>query len=131
MRISKESWHYRLVRWFDIGSEYGSTSLCRYFWQIVFAIFLCVGMGVGGIGAAIIVTLPLWHMFHWAFGLQMIAIFIGLCEIGILTYGLVTLVKERHWHEIRKGLREAPEPSLLYAWAKAKKDKVCPLVDFE
>jgi len=130
MNISKESWHYRLLKGIDLLKSpiYGAESLCPYFWKVVFA---AVVLPVIALAVAWIGTMPLWWWLLPDMPLGLV-IFIGLSEIAALLFILKTLVELRHMDEVTAGTREAPEvkESLLKAWLKAKHRQVCPLIDF-
>ena len=111
MNVSKKSWHYRVLNYFDLLSTYRQDSLCGYFWKVAFALF---GIPLIGVVAIALVTMPLW----WWLGEDLLspAIAIALLEIG----ALLTI-----WYHHRKDIRRAAglparEPSIVLAWVDAK-----------
>lgn len=103
MKISKDSWHYRLV--WKFGDRSPRTNLCLYFWQVVGNVLKVIVLGVIGV-----VFFPIWGP-----------------AVGISL--LYDLYRQKH----PRKMREPPEPkgpSLIYLWVKAKKDRVCPKIEF-
>jgi len=129
MKVSTNSWHYRLIDWLDFNH---CRNLCAYFWQAVLAVVLAtVVFPVAGVFTLVVATMPLWHMFHWNFAITVFAIGAAFIEIIVLLFLLRTIVKDRHEEEMLAGERESLEPSLAYSWLKAKHDKICPLIEFD
>jgi hypothetical protein len=140
MKIRKDSWHYRLLKWSfpndklvgfarkgiryetaeemkeatgfgpfhtEIGESLPKMSLCRYCNELILTI--CIGLPI--LSMMVILTSPLF-----------IACYVG------------------EWWDIRKSKQpvksKAPKLSreprtLLGKWLKAKKDKVCPILEYE
>lgn len=123
MKINKNSWHYRLyVKSFDSeGEALLGTDLCRYchrvFWQVVARVAM-VSLIVLGTGLAIVglgIGLYQHPIFFLAF-FGVLAVIIG----GIYLY--------THWLNNRK---PSSEPKTLVGkWMRARKQNVCPLVEF-
>lgn len=137
--FSKQSWHYRL--YFKVYGKYPPTSICPYFWKLIWAIifhcflmwaaiaFFVTGMFVASLG---ILSMPaigtsifigdgsantLWGLplYHWK-----VIIFDVLCWSSLLGFiYLISLCK------IKK------ESSLVIEWVKAKKQRICPLIKFK
>lgn len=151
MKVSRNSWHYRLYRYFFNlwsvsfnddpweGIKYAlrirkshytnprPTSLCSYFWSVV--------------GVTLLV--PVWLLFLLIIGLA-IVLFAVLAAWWLLP---VLKIKEKNREEIerlenelyageiswdeywrRKRQLETKTPNLFLSFLKAKKDKVCPLI---
>lgn len=130
MKISKSSWHYRLLAKVKIIDDWSFKrwSLCSYFWAVVLAVciffiafpmalLVYAGLMIAPILALLGVDIPL-EVFH--FGI--------IAEV--VTAVIVALVlRERY---VRNKDYEAPkEPGLVKSWVVARKSKVCPLIDFE
>ena len=128
MKISTDSWHYRLIDVLDFDHP---DNLCAYFWKVVgsaLAIPLFTAFILGGI---VIVLMPLWWWLLAKPVALVAVIVIGAGEIVGLTAMLREAVQERHSEEIRAGERERPTPSLFSEWISAKHRKICPLIDYE
>lgn len=124
MKLKVNSWHYRM--WED---SYGphqrtpdTTDLCRYchrvFWQlmarlvIAFILVALAGGVVFGLGYKCLYQHPL-----------------GTLEVlGIMTAIAAAIVFYTRWLDSKR----ASEPtSLLGKWMQARKQKVCPVVEFD
>ena len=117
MKVNRKSWHYRLLDQTMNGrpeSEYNN--LCSYFWALVFTLVLKLPV-VGCFILFVIATSPIW----------------GLVCLGVYLY-------DRRDRRLRKSAGLNPwqewpepekEPSLLRAWLRAKKEKVCPVIEYE
>ena len=141
MKIKKDSFHYKVVAvWSDCKP---STSLCLYFWQVVFlSVFLVTKMTIFGLVlvavaaaclffAGALIALPFgWLVSEvppWYLSDSMVAsantviwvLLLGGCGLSLLVF-LGALVKNS-WKM----------PELLKAYLKAKKEKVCPVLEFE
>ena len=128
MKVNKNSWHYKLWRKYGGDEFLGSVSLCGYvqrlFWVSLFVAALatvmaiCVGTIVAGLVSATI--------HH--------PVVVGCAALGMaLLFGAVYVSTMRPpWSDFlfRKHTIKGP-PGLVASWVKAKKDKVCPLLDFE
>ena len=137
MTISRRSWHYRVWVWGRTHKRQ-PTSLCPYFWGVVVRL-----LGPTAIGAALI-----WGMVYWAttdrdfwrdlwFTVVVVAVYVvglGLAAIGTREVGRFhDRRRERRRAAILAGpLPRAPKPpSLLLAFLKAKKAKLCPRITLE
>lgn len=114
MKISKKSWHYR---WLLFMNQYKidnmPKSLCGYFWSLVISLF--------GVPVFFVAVSPV--------------ILFG-CICAGLYYSYWWIVDKYKNHRDKKRIaRGEPvckhrEPSLFRKWLKAKKEKVCPLIEF-
>ena len=143
MKINKSAWHYELITeglfWLD--GQLPSRSLCVYFWQVVW-------MLLKGVGVAMLVASPLvalaWSVAGyspeallmlvpyvvWAYigatCLAMAVIFVFAGTVVLICEGVKLMVK-------KIGIKKSSSSptSLVYNYIKAKKDKICPIIDFE
>ena len=98
--VRRKSWHYRLVSSWN-GGVYKPTNLCSHFWSVVGCIF--------AMGAAIPLT-------------------IMAAPILALAFGSVWVWNHRPWRW--KAVEATPhDPNLLVEWLKAKKRRICPLIE--
>ena len=103
MKISKKSWHYRLIKLFHLG-ELPKMSLCNYVWNLIF--FLLV----------FIILIPFF------------LIILGFYIVGTIGDWILKKLPESK----PKPPKPPREPkTLLGKWMKAKKEKVCPLLEWE
>jgi hypothetical protein len=137
MKINRNSWHYRIQRFFNFDIQSNLCAYCRGALLAVllgvFVIPLCASAG------AVIVTLPFWWTLHPGDVIDLV-IFVGITEIVMLLLGLGVLVRDRRAeerHVRERAMRasgvaiEVKEPSLLWTWVSAKHRKICPLLTFE
>lgn len=147
MQINTNSWHYKLVTM--NGAESAPRSLCPYFWKgvwhMAFAAFaVCfAGWGVGvdvatwlfaqcGVvlssAAAIIPGL----IVGW---LMLAAIFGTIFLIGYGIYKVISRRKEKkeaaEWEARKNGTYVPPQPNIVIAFIKARKEKFCPTLEFK
>jgi hypothetical protein len=101
MRLSKKSWHYRLMKYYTsesnlVNGELANISLCDYFPKLVLTLFLSV--------TVYIISSPI-------FLLILLADYLPETKPPIK-------VKPK-------------EPRTLFGkWLKAKKEKICPLIEW-
>ena len=130
MNINKSSFHYKLAKLASDGAV--PNNLCAYFWLAVFGAFLyflvvivviLAGFCVVSIGLA-------W----WSYAFQVPAIIGGVLSAGVLFAFLMMRIAERKEDERWALMGEDPipekEPGLIMAYLKAKKEKVCPILNF-
>lgn len=129
MKLNTNSWHYKL--WDNsFGNDYRpkSTDLCHYchrvFWQIVYYAML------GSMIAAIVVFglyAVTYFLIYQAFCLHTK---ITLIAAGALIVVFTMVVSYAYWFSSDTRLKAEPN-TLLGKWLSAKKQKVCPLVEFD
>ena len=101
MKISSRSWHFRLVRKWE-GKSYDPETLCSYFWAVAgYSILTFVG------GLALIAMSPF------------LLLFVGIAYAGFWIWE----------HRPQRKNKVRKESGLLRQWLKARKDKVCPLIE--
>lgn len=106
MKISKRSWHYRLLRWTwpnseKVGGELPPMSLCHYVFQLVYL---------------------------FVFGPP----FLVMAAVVFCVIGPIIFLGE--WLGKRCGEKKKKTPSeprtLIGKWLKAKKEKACPFLEW-
>lgn len=115
MEIRRKSWHYKVYEFVCDNRPGRTTNLCTYFWKTMFG--LGVATLVIGLALAAIGLIGFGLYFHTALT------FMILGGIGALI-GFIPLcfyIGDKY---------EESEPGLLRLYLKAKKEKVCPLIDF-
>lgn len=155
MKINKNSWHYKLVDHFDhdVVRELiykKNVTLCQYFWSVVGAL---IKAGIVVAGAAVVVALVGVLLYGLFCALMFLLIpFTGafmnykVYDVGLMTVAFITLGSTflgvmaacngdmevvPDWMKSNTTEQEDKQPSLLWSWIKAKKDKVCPLIKLE
>jgi len=158
MEINLDSWKTRLIA-FTSGGDLPSSNLCSYFWAFVVSIlFLPISYpikmvnrvtsesipGVAGIFslaigifvislAALSLEVPL-PSFNWVFLALPFFLSVVGCFVMILGFWIVGLLTEiwDHiwgWREVEIEVKSRKE-SLLIAYLKAKKAKMCPPITY-
>lgn len=119
MKISKQSWHYKLNR--AMGSDI-SNGLCMYFWQTVFSLVFAAVVCAGLLGFVYATVCIPWQIWDASVRLE--------ATIAALIWTVVGgLYFWSRWYDYRQ---EHPRsPSVITAYLKAKKQKVCPTLEFE
>ena len=148
MELSKNSWHYKLLRWRHVSKqEIEDQTLCEYFWLVIQNIFIIL-MGSAiiilfGILVVLILLTPFINVFHAVDAPALIISYL----IWTLIY-LIPLVGANKylancdkydqpypfWGKTYRRLFKRPkikgpkQLGLLKSYMKAKKDKICPLI---
>lgn len=140
MKVNRKSWHYRLNSHFGL-SEFENYSLCHYFWRTVTFTTLTLVLGTLAINA---IATPLNEILN-LFGLGIvdneyllramrIAGGIVWALAGII--GIVALcayIDTNHGHKFKRVKRRVSErtsKSLVVSYAKAVKNRFCPMIEF-
>lgn len=136
MRISKNSWHYKLC---DFAFHKVSTSLCVYFWQVPIAILSTVAI------FSLVASMVALFVFILAQPLLLninqlpfaATVFLGISSLGVWCATLKSFHETFNGCEwdrvlIKKNSKEdkPKKESLIKAYLKAKKDKICPKIEF-
>lgn len=154
LKFSKNSWHYKLVlfiygtRYFYHWGKHPKTiSLCKYFWTVVTAILvfpilfswrslpdsityhedLCKAVIVWAL-ICTVVHITSWSISGiWWIGLT---IFFGGVGVALAIFGFIALM-DKLWHNYQQHMRYKPDkPNLVKEFVKARKNKVCPCIEF-
>lgn len=154
MKINKNSWHFKLHKWVVSPVyqklKYGeNVSLCRYFWGtvgcVIAAIFTLMFSTVVVMAVFSTVTSPLYFLLVAFTGLDFLGK--GYADVGgvfliisipiSLIIGLIAAFRGEmevfpSWLKFSsENTRVQRKPSLILNYVKAKKDKICPLVELE
>lgn len=130
MKVSKDSWHYKVWR-FTCSPPYKmSDNLCAYVQRIVLVAPLLVCMiiiFVAVVIAAILVMTPIF----------LLVLLVGLAlgkrpdgKIRDLIADGVVPVQDAFWKRKEKVERKPAKPNIFWEYLKAKKAKVCPIIQF-
>lgn len=129
MIISSRSWHYRLWK-FGRESQWAEPrDLCRYFWHIflikLLAPGLVVALAIAGLVALILVI--------WNNPVATVVVLMFLALAIALIVGIILLIRWRIRENRKRPPKpepeEEPEPSVLFEFLKARKQKLCPLIE--
>lgn len=152
MKISKDAWHYKLLTFRRFGPRwFVPNNLCDYFWKVVgVMIFWTFSLLIGAIvlngvwlapySVYVSPEDPFVAFIPYLGGNILLEVLAGVSFVtGIVTHiafaMLITIVPIA-WgvdkllvYKHRKSFHS--EPTLLGSWWKAKKEKICPLLEFE
>lgn len=157
MKVNKNSWHYKLMDYWDykiiyrLNLDYNVT-LCQYFWTVVGAILQSVGFAAMIVVAiAVFVSLafaiiiaPINYLLTAYFGVP--ELYEGLGAVTIFLFWvvipLVGGIEEYHRGNIKgipdwmrstskEVVKKEKKPNLAWEYIKAKKRKVCPFIQLE
>lgn len=147
MNLSRSSWHYKLNCCAMPGFYGQPKSLCAYFWMTVASVLITAGFILMGLlfltVGVIVLPYPLYEAIwgvswgHWA----IICYLIFWMVLAHIAWESRTYIFQRaYWlHKPlfivptikpRVKVRRRKPPSLFSLWWKAKKEKICPLVQF-
>lgn len=146
MQVNMNSWHYRLIE--NLFDGDASHSLCVYFWQVALRLLfvgavtafmwtffgmlaVALATSAGWIAAA---TTPFWLkacIFIFGAFVTLGLLLAGLAVCFLILYGVakaILTVKEllEQWDD----KQEEKEDNVLVAYIKAKKRKICPMLEF-
>lgn len=127
MKVSRNSWHYRLWKY---GREpYGGEprDLCRYFWHILLMKILVpivvIGLVITGIVAILV---SVWN--HPLDAAIVVGIALGLVVL-LVAVGYFHQRREDREEERRNSGAPRKEPGLARQYLAARKRKLCPLIE--
>lgn len=124
--VNTNSWHYKLVDTMLTNSS-PKENLCGYFWQIVGSILIVLasifsflfilhlpGLVLMSVGA---VAVSYWLIL--VIGIVFWAVFIG----GMVLYNLYKNHRDITYNDGKE--------NIVVSWFKAKKSKICPIIEFK
>ena len=115
MKIRSNAWHYKFYEFGHGGGHAPSrTNLCRYFWRTAFGMGLCTLLSIIILG---IIGMLGFVCYKEPFAITTILVVVG-SVIGLVRF-----------YKYAKNNYQAPEPGLFRLYLKARKDKICPLVE--
>ena len=158
MNINKNSWHFKMNLWFKSGNIWKMPkTLCGYFWTTVLhilfssAIAIFIGSFAWMFGWQIVTETGI---LAWigvslsAFWLNVVAVPVGAVVIATfvllfaaIAFGFIFgLEKFKEYRKnkqftkklarVKAGLPAEAEPSVFVQYLKARKRKVCPMIDY-
>jgi hypothetical protein len=121
MKISKESWHYRLMKWAGITDPTVRTNLCSY----MRGIFLTITI------PTILIYLLLNLEQNQIFEAAIIVVIFDIAILVLLGYAILSnFYSENIKHVLFPNRIKRKEPNVFIEWLKAKKQKICPMIEF-
>lgn len=145
MKISRNSWHYRLINQWEGDWYLEDYSLCPYVRKVIFAL-LGILAGIGVVAFVIFAALTpymagLFYLIsglpmsieHWTLGpLTVLSV---LCQLAILvglsfSFAKQKLAEAKVKRKARQRHATPKEPNIFVAYYRALHDKVCPMLEF-
>lgn len=126
----------------------GRVSLCSLFWMVVGGCLMWLAVGVLIAAIAVVMLSPLYQIIAYFTSLPLIVtkddgaeilltlgvVFNVVAAVGIIDWILqkrgTTFSKAIGWDKI-KPKKKNKEPGLITSYLKAKKEKVCPIIEFK
>jgi len=125
MKISKQTWHARLFYWsidtnlrMDITSGSRPVTLCRYFREIVFDIFLLIGMAFIPCALLFLVGSFIYHFPYF---------FLLFVASAVMCWAVYYTAFSYYRNQTKKPRRQ----SFIGAMLKAMKNKICPIIEWD
>ncbi len=123
MKIKKDSWHYQLQKITGITNPQYRTNLCMYIRGLLITMLL----------PPLVVLVPfVLFVLTMSFGYSIVITGIG---VGVVVLIIIDLFNEKivpHLPSLPKRKQnKLKEPKLIIEYLKAKKQKICPLIEFE
>lgn len=125
MKISVESWHYRLLKSDWLGHVVPN-NLCLYFWAVIYKLVGSVVLGCLGFLFAAGLYLTLFSLFSFIIWPIIFSYSTWVLLGSVAVIGLVV------W-KANNMIKNAPEGSAVSVtteYVKAKKSKICPNLEF-
>lgn len=140
MKISKQSWHYQLMRKLDIVNIYDRNDLCSYMRGLIISMSVPITMLLAPYIAylfyitKILDTTPTLSISSLLLMLLFVQTVVGLLiDIGVILLISIHYIDKYILSKIPKRETQYKEkkPNILIEYLKAKKKKICPLIEFE
>lgn len=151
MKVSRKSWHYKvLLDQHKAKVRNDNTSLCNYFWMVVSGVLCNIAAGllitILVVCVLFLIGLPILNAFMYYTDINFIQLdpkIVNFCitftaavssvYIGSFIFRsikkLFGYIRYKFWGFNRK--MESENNSLLYNYLRAKKNKICPMIELE
>lgn len=131
LKVSKNSWHYRYM--VDLLSFDQPKTLCGYWWKLVWALISAPSVALVFIAVALFglyvglffLTLPVSQFF-----IDGVTNGIRLLSLVLWTFVFLAIIKHYNLFWYRAEVKER-KPNIAVEYIKAKKRKICPLIEYE
>lgn len=136
MKVSRDSWHYKLVS--ALVNDWPKRDLCGYMRQVCLALFVSALTLIPCVLIVVSLIAPIWLVETGASEVSQgcgLLIAMGVILWGaMLCVGVTQLLKwclDKLSGHLRSKPKEVKRPSIATEWLKAKKQKICPIIEFE
>lgn len=125
MKINRKSWHYRLQRrmWNTIPNN-----LCSYFWKLIWS--LIVTSTALTVMAVFILGIVYPLVSYWFSNEYWKSLSIATWMITLTIATIVGSDELKLYYRDKRANEPVKEPSVFVSFVKAKKAKICPLIEF-
>lgn len=118
IKVNRKSWHFRLTDlWFSYLGK-SDSNLCKYFWEVVLSVFISLFVVGAVVGFITIVVI------HWQ---ETFLVGLATCFIWVPLVAIFYLRQTG----IKTQIENPERINLLSEYLQAKKEKICPIVEFE
>lgn len=137
LRISRRSWHMRLMETQRRPWEppYEPRDLCTHFWNVAGVLALWGVLTVaaitvlGAVGVACY-WFVVWHLLpHWRAYAGLAVVVAGVVMLTVGALWVADQIDRRRERRRQQQPKPQRSPGLLRSWLKAKKARVCPLLE--
>lgn len=119
MKIKRTAWHYKIS---NSGRERSNDNLCNYFWRLVGNILAFVGKVMAALALVVCLVFLGYFIISDPLVLIVVLFFVSSAVFPILAIWFMR-------KKLEKSL-EMPYGNIVIAYIKAKKEKVCPLIEY-
>ena len=130
MKVKSDSWHYKWLRFARWDEWDMPKSLCTYFWSVV----LLAPLKIGALVAVIVILVggPLVTLVNWIYPflsekMAHVPLAILYVELICILIFCLIFIKEK----LEEKLSKRKKTTLLGSYLSAKKQKICPLINYE
>jgi hypothetical protein len=117
LKIKKSSWHYK-IRNFGNDWTIENDTLCRYFWAFIFKCIMII------VGTGFFVSI-VYAFFDSPFTAAITIMSLFIISIFGVPILFITWMRRKYGQPI-----ELPKEHLVLKYIKAKKHKICPLIEY-
>lgn len=140
MEVSKNAWHYKILMTETQAKIRNGTSLCSYFWDVVFTVFAWIFIGIMSLVVIVCVLTGLFYILYaWyfmigslvgveTFSTELIRVSLVLNYVGIFCWFVFSI--KRLLSKLKNG-EILKSDNLAFEYIKAKKQKICPVIQFK
>ena len=148
--FKRNSWHYKFNSWLEKQSSgpwldaTDCKSICPYFWctlwnitwtLLFILVFFFIATLAGATSLSMETISALDFSWLWLAGVGVVTSIFGIfLLVAVGTYLIFDLTKNvlsKIFSQKGDATQEDKEPSVVVEWVKAKKAKICPMIEFK
>lgn len=134
IQISRDTWHFKIVKFFFDGNSRG---LCQYARRLVLSMCLATCLFFVGCGAIwFMIGMPIKYVLSFFYDFtyskdELVFTYIAFAAWGVIAtmlscFKITEIIKSRNEGKPKSNKK----PSVFVEYIKAKKQKVCPNIEF-